>query len=161
VSPEFGGYHVPVDPGGSVCNAGDVKAGRTKALMCQHVTASTGFQRPGCIEHRRANRAIHRRTSLLAGIDLLTGRSMRSSETATAAESSSTSSSFSTPLIRPSKAMVPRTRSYQVVWKCTKLGEEYDDRNMLNRQWSFWMTILRGAPSRVWVFSDTFFSQRR
>ena len=29
-----------------------------------------------------------------------------------------------------------RTRSYQVVWKCTKLGEAYDDRNMLERKWS-------------------------
>ena len=43
------------------------------------------------------------------------------------------------------KRWCQRTRSYQVVWKCTKLGEAYDDRNMLNRKWSFWMTILRGA----------------
>src|SRR6266478_6343967 len=43
------------------------------------------------------------------------------------------------------KRWCQRTRSYQVVWKCTKLGEEYDNRNMLNRKWSFWMTILRGA----------------
>jgi hypothetical protein len=39
--------------------------------------------------------------SLLAGIDLLTGKSMPWFETATAAASSSSSSSFSTPLIRP------------------------------------------------------------
>jgi len=56
-----------------------------------------------------------------------------------------------------------RSRSYQVVWKCTKLGEEYDDRNMLNRKWSFWMTILRGAAlARLGVQrAHYFFSQRR
>ena len=56
-----------------------------------------------------------------------------------------------------------RTRSYQTVWKCTKLGEEYDDRNMLNRKWLFWMTILRGAAlARRGVQRAYYFlSQRR
>ena len=43
----------------------------------------------------------HGTLSLLAGIDLLTGKVLRSSETATAAGSSSNSSSVSTPLIQP------------------------------------------------------------
>ena len=59
------------------------------------------------------------------------------------------------------KRWCQRTRSYQVVWKCTKLGEEYDDRNMLNRKWSFWMTILRGAALARLGVQRYFLSQRR
>ena len=49
--------------GGSVCNAGDVKAGRTKALMPGMSRPRRAFKDPGCTKHRRANRAIHRRTA--------------------------------------------------------------------------------------------------
>jgi len=61
------------------------------------------------------------------------------------------------------RRLCQRSRSYQIVWKCTKLGEEYDDRNMLNKKWSFWMTILRGAAlARLGVQRAHYFlSQRR
>jgi hypothetical protein len=54
-----------------------------------------------------------------------------------------------------------RSRSYQIVWKCTKLGEEYDDRNMLNRKWSFWMTILRGAALSALLIIRAALSERQ